>query len=121
MEVRSSMNSSGKRPAYRRGSLRCHVILCGMFFVLASMAISGLRAGEPLRLTQDGSLKFSPVFAGTEEEIVYVRLQKPELFRLMRLKLVDGATEGVNPETARSEFEPTFSSDGRHFAFMRTF
>jgi len=59
------------------------------------------------------------VFAGTEEEIVYVRLQKPELFRLMRLKLADLSIIPVHPNETKTEFEPALSADGQVLSYVQ--
>ncbi len=79
-----------------------------------------LSAGEPVRLTTDGKLKFSPVFFNTGKEIVYHDLEKPELYRLQRLNIATRAVEPVHPKAASSEFEATVSTDSRTYAFLRT-
>src|SRR5260370_39581155 len=79
-----------------------------------------LSAGEPVRLTTDGKLKFSPVFFNGGKEIVYHDLEKPELYRLQRLTLATRTVEPLHPKASSSEFEATFSVDGRTCGFLRT-
>src|SRR5579862_7403159 len=88
----------------------------------AMVALSGetCGAGEPLRLTTDGRLKFSPVVCAGGREIVYVELANPTLFRLMRLNLADGSTSPLHIDAQTSEFEPAFSSNGKIYAYLKT-
>lgn len=97
------------------GFLALPVLAC-----LIGIPAERLSAGEPLRLTTDGTLKFSPVFFNGDREIVYADLEKPEQFRLRRLNLVTRAVEPLHPKAANSEFEPAVSADGRIYAFLRT-
>ncbi len=77
-------------------------------------------AAEPVRLTQDGRFKCSPVVCAEGREIVYTELANPTLYRLMKLTLSDGSTRPLHLEAQTSEFEPAFSADGKRFAFLRT-
>jgi WD40 repeat protein len=77
-------------------------------------------AAEPVRLTQDGRFKCSPVVCAGGREIVYAELANPTLYRLMKLNLEDGMTRPLHPEAQTSEFEPAFSADGKFFAYLRT-
>jgi Tol biopolymer transport system component len=79
-----------------------------------------LNAGEPIRLTTDGKLKFSPVFINGGKDIVYHDLEKPELYRLQRLTLATRAVEPFHPKASSSEFEMTVSANGKTYAFLRT-
>jgi Tol biopolymer transport system component len=78
-----------------------------------------LGAAEPVRLTNDGKLKFSPVFFNGGREIIYADLEKPEQYRLQRLNLATGAVEPLHPKATTSEFEPAVSADGKTYAFLR--
>lgn len=91
---------------------------CRLLAILLCFSAT-LRAGEPVRLTTDGKLKFSPVFGADAKEIVYAVLEKPEQYRLMRLTLATGKVEMVHKAATTSEFEPTFSADGRTFAYLK--
>jgi len=93
------------------------VVAVATFAALLS-AVAG--AAEPTRLTQDGRLKFSPTFSADGESIVYAELETPALYRLQRLRLADGAIEPVHENAPTSQFEPVYSADGRHFAFLHT-
>lgn len=81
--------------------------------IIASCAVfqlaGWLTAGEPTRLTNDGRLKFSPVFCNDGESIVYADLEKPTLLRLQRLRLTDGRIEPLHPEAATSQFDPAWA------------
>src|SRR5579871_1571504 len=91
------------------------------FALLLSVSLaSQLSADEPLRLTHDGKLKFTPAVSANSNEVMFVLLEKPELYRLMSLKISEGTPEPLHQETLRSEFEPAFSSDGRYLVFLRT-
>jgi Tol biopolymer transport system component len=87
---------------------------------LLAVPSASLLADEPVRLTSDGALKFSPVFVNGDREIIYADLEKPEQLRLRRLNLTTRAVEPLHPNAATSEFEPAISADGRVFAFLRT-
>jgi TolB protein len=71
----------------------------------------------PVRLTRDGSQKFTPHVAG--DEVVYAVWGTPKLIQLMRLKLADRTAEPLNKEAAKSELDPALSLDGRYLAFVQ--
>jgi TolB protein len=98
-----------------KGLLAWAVLPC-----LLALPVGLLRGGEPVRLTFDGRLKFSPVFFNGGKEVIYADLEKPEQFRLQRLNLATKAVEPLHPKAAASEFEPAVSADGRFYAFLRT-
>lgn len=75
--------------------------------------------GRVLRLTHDGTPKFSPQVIGRGEEIVYTLMATPKLFRLMRLKLADQSVEPLHQEASKSELDPARSLDGRYLAFVQ--
>jgi Tol biopolymer transport system component len=91
-----------------------------LFIALIALAGTTHAADDPLRLTHDGRLKFSPVVTSGGREIVYVELANPTLYRLTRLNLADGSTVALHADAKTSEFEPAFSSDGRTYAYLRT-
>jgi len=72
------------------------------------------------RLTHDGRLKSSPVFVAGGREVLYVVLDTPELFRLMRLSLDDGTITAYNDLASTTELDPAASPDGELVAFCRT-
>lgn len=77
-------------------------------------------AGEPVRLTTDGRFKRDPVVVAQGEEIIYAVQETPALFRLMRWKRLDKASEPLHAASNRSEFEPAVSATGRHVAFVQS-
>jgi TolB protein len=80
---------------------------------------SPARGAEPVRLTHDGKLKAGPVVTPDGESIVYAELEKPELFRLKRLRLRDGKVEPLLKNPTKSEMDPALSADGKLYAFVR--
>src|SRR5262245_58020806 len=93
------------------------VVLC-----CAIIALGGRTAWsrEPVRITHDGRLKFSPVAVGLRSEIIYCELADPTLYRITRLTLADGKTRPLNPDAQTSEFEPAVSADGKGIAYLKT-
>ncbi len=94
-----------------------------LLFALASIFFAGgglCAAEDPVRLTQDGRLKFSPVVVSRGREIVYVELANPTLFKLTKLNLADGTTTPLHADAQTSEFEPAFSADGKTYAYLKT-
>ena len=79
-----------------------------------------LWAGESQRLTDDGKLKFSPVFIRGGDEIIYSVHHQPKRVVLMRLKLSDGSRELVLPDGTASQFDPAYSRDGRFIGYARS-
>lgn len=104
--------------ACSKSTLRWSALGVGTFIAL--LLAQGTNAAEPRRLTRDGRLKFSPVFANEGREIVYVELENPTLYRLKRLSLDDLSTEVLHADAKTSEFEPAYSADGKTFAFLQT-
>jgi TolB protein len=73
-----------------------------------------------VRLTSDGHLKTDPVFTNAGREVVYSVQESPTQIALMRRKLPDGTPERLHPSATTSEFEATFSADGRFYAFIQS-
>src|SRR5262249_3377215 len=72
------------------------------------------------RLTTDGRLKTDPVFISGGDELVFTVLESATQTSLMRLKLTDGSVERLHAEATTSEFEATFTPDGRFYAFVQS-
>jgi Tol biopolymer transport system component len=85
-----------------------------------SLLSGSVVAGEPLRLTHDGRLKFTPVFCDDGASLVYVDFEKPTLFRLKRLRLDTGVAEPLHPEAATAQFEPAWSRRTSVYAYAHT-
>lgn len=93
-------------------------MLRGTIRLAACFAAAWASAGEPERLTEDGRLKRDPRFVDSGRAIVFSAVESPILMRLVKLNVADGRTSALHPEAATSQFEPTFSSDGRYRAFV---
>jgi TolB protein len=74
--------------------------------------------GEPTRLTHDGRLKRDPRFIDGGSAVVYSAVESPTLMRLLRLDLDSGRISVLHPKANTSQFEATFSPDGRYCAFV---
>jgi TolB protein len=86
--------------------------------LLPAMAAPTFSAA-PRRLTDDGRLKFAPVFLGEGDEIAYSVHDVPNRLTLMRLKLADGSQTRMFPETEQHLLDPTMSRNGRYIVFAR--
>ena len=90
------------------------ILRCGPAAGIAlCLAVSAARGGEALRLTHDGTLKFSPVFVGEGREVVYAMHESPNLVALQRLKLEGGASERMHPSVVAHQLDPAFNASGR--------
>ncbi len=71
----------------------------------------------PRRLTRDGKLKLTPVFAAGGRDIVFAEHESPNLVALRRLSLADGSEERLHPTLRAHQFDPAFSADGRYHCY----
>lgn len=92
-------------------------MLIAGFFAVGIQVVS--LAAEPVRLTEDGKLKFSPTYDSDGKGIIYVELEKPTLLRLIRLDLETKKKARLHEKAATSEFEPCFSRQSPIYAFAR--
>ena len=108
------------RPSVRSRHLKTALatIFLTAIFLLGSGQTTAF-CGEPLKLTEDGRLKFSSAFIPSGEELIFATFETPVLFRLMRLRMSDRTVEPLHKDATNSEFEPAFSADGRYYAFAR--
>lgn len=74
---------------------------------------------KPTRVTTDGTLKQDPVYR-TGGDLAYTLLETPIQMRLMRLKAGEKKPEPLHPTATTNEFEPTFTADGSHYAFVQS-
>lgn len=74
------------------------------------------------RLTRDGKVKMDPVFVkmGDDWTLVYAQQETATQFCLMKMRFPDGTPERLHPDATTSEFEPTFTPDGRVYAFVQS-
>src|SRR5262245_4148792 len=131
----SCCDSSGERPdkAHERGTCSTSIsphparfashplpqgarVAAVAVLIVAMVGLAG--AAEPVRLTQDGRLKRDPRFVGGGAEVVYSVVESPILMRLVRLNLSTLTAAPLYPQAATSQFEPSFSTDGRYQVFV---
>ena len=72
-----------------------------------------------IRLTDDGRMKFTPVFIKNGEEFMYVDFEDPKVFRLKTMQWDDKTVKPVHDPVNAPEFDPAYSKDGRCFCFLR--
>lgn len=71
------------------------------------------------RLTDDGKLKFAPVFSSAEQ-VVYAVHENPNMVALKAISLKDGSQQLLHPSLTASQFDPAFSRDGRYHCFIKS-
>ena len=77
-----------------------------------------LPAAQPIRLTDDGSLKRDPRFVNEGKELVYCYDEAPDLIRMMRISLDEPNPEPMFDNSGdKHQLEPFFSPDGRYIVF----
>ena len=81
---------------------------------------AGVSAGEPRQLTHDGRAKQDPVFDPSGEAVDFAVFESRIQISLMRLRLADGEQTRINPKANASEFEPAYSLNGSHLAFVQS-
>ena len=94
--------------------MACSRFQVSVALLVAAAVASPLAAAEPVRLTHAGRMKFTPVFINGGEDLVYVEIEDPRMFRLQRLQLADGAVEPVHKTVSAQEFDPAYSADGKY-------
>jgi TolB protein len=92
------------------------VLLC----VCGFARVAEVQAGESVRVTHDGRLKFSPVYRDGGTELVFAELVTPSLYQLRRLVVADGSIGPLNTTASTSEFEPACSRDSECYAYLKT-
>ena len=91
----------------------------GVLMIAHGGQLLAIDGGQARQLTFDGRLKRDPVFVNQGREIVYaVQHDKPRLV-LKRLRLADGNTQRVHPDSPLPEFRPVFSRDEQTFAYLQ--
>lgn len=96
-----------------RGTVSAFVLVMVGSFSLAM-------AGEPRRLTHDGRAKQDPVFAPQGEAVDFAVYESQIQISLIRLQLSNGEQTRINPKANSSEFEPAYSRNGSHMAFVQS-
>ncbi|HEY1599955.1 MAG TPA: hypothetical protein VGG64_10155 [Pirellulales bacterium] len=98
----------------------CNRLAVFLLCTVASALIAEAEAGDTVRVTRDGRLKFSPVFRDGGAELVFAELVTPSLYQLRRLVVADGSNSPLNTTASTSEFEPACSLDSECYAYLKT-
>ena len=85
----------------------------GLLWALVAVAVTG----QERQLTKDGRLKRDPIFVQGGKEVVYAVDESRALIRLMRLSVDNLSTKPLHPEANKTEYEASFSADGRIKAY----
>lgn len=85
------------------------------------IATGVLFAGEPQRITRDGALKLSPVFAKDGVEVLYSVHDEPTRVSLVRFTFADEKTDRVDSANPAHQFDADVSADGRYLCFVLTY
>ena len=104
-------------PQTNRHRTRLAVVFAAMLLAVWSSTQS-LPAGEPRRLTNDGRIKFTPVFLDADT-LAYVDFEKPELTVIKRIKLSDGVVTPLHAKADTQELEPAFFAGGNRCVYLR--
>lgn len=76
-------------------------------------------SSELQRLTNDGRMKFTPIFIKDGEELMYVDFEDPRVFRLKTMQWDNKSIKPVHDPVSAPEFDPAYSKDGKCFCFLR--
>lgn len=80
--------------------------------------ITGAKRASCEKLTHNGREKRDLVFLDAST-LVYVEQVGPRQLAIMKLDLESGASERLHPDMRNNEFEPCFSPNGKHYAFLQ--
>ncbi|MBM4074985.1 MAG: hypothetical protein FJ267_05005 [Planctomycetes bacterium] len=96
------------------------LVVLMLTFTLLTDDLEFATGDEPKRLTHSSRLKFSPFFRDNGNEVVFVELTDPSLYRIQKLVISDGKCTHLHPDATTSEFEPIGSPDGESYAYLKT-
>ena len=90
--------------------------------VLASLTVwvsAGNAADQSIRLTMDGTMKFTPAFFKGGSEIAFVQFVKPTMFQIMCLRMDDRTTRPLHEDETDHELDVSVSRDGAYYAYVK--
>ncbi|MBA61372.1 MAG: hypothetical protein CMJ76_03310 [Planctomycetaceae bacterium] len=88
--------------------------------LLLLLLCTSLPAVEPVKLTDDGRMKFTPVFVDGDTRLTFVDFENPKVFRLKSMDWKTREVKVVHEAAPAPEFDPAYSIDGNYFSFLRT-
>lgn len=99
---------------------KCRSCSLGPVLLAIFLASADASAGEPVRLTTDGSLKRDPCFVEDGSKLVYCYDEGPDLVRMLQMKMADRSITPVFEDAGnRHNLEPAWSLDGKWIAYTQ--
>ncbi len=92
---------------------------CSKALLILLGLVGILSAAEPIRLTDDGRMKFTPVFVDGGASLTYVDFENPKVFRLKSMDWQTREVKVIHESAPAPEFDPAYSADGNYFSFLR--
>ena len=90
------------------------------FFPCVALFVAITNAGEPVRLTKDGTNKRDPVYIDSGKTIVYCYDENPSLIRMLRMDATERkATPYFENANNKHHLEPAISPDGRFISYTQ--
>lgn len=81
-------------------------------------AFGSISAAEPIRLTNDGTLKRDPRFIEGGKSLIYCYDENPALVRMMKMDMADRTVTPMFDDSAdKHHLEPAFSPDGKWISY----
>ena len=100
--------------------MNCFRWSLGTAISVAILIAGTVRAGQPTRLTTDGTNKRDPSFVDNGNALIYCYDETAALVRMMRLNLQDGEATPVFADAGdKHHIEPAVSPDGRYMAYTQ--
>ena len=93
---------------------------CFRLLLVAIVLCPALSASEPVRLTTDGRMKFTPVFVDGDTTLTFVDFENPKIFRLKTMDWKTREVKVIHEAAPAPEFDPAYSADGNYFSYLRT-
>lgn len=114
------MNCSSRQPRSRRSISTTSLKSASIVGVVMFIAVQATNAGEPIRLTTDGTNKRDPRLIDNGKTLIFCYDEGPDLVRMMRMDMKQRVASPVFKDAGnKHNLEPSFSKDGRFVAFTQ--